>query len=160
DALAGSTNGPVIVPGKPADSRLVAMVSGDKPKMPRNGTPLSAEQVAALKQWIEEGARWPEGVKLRDRPDGSETWWSLRPLARPPVPAVKNAAWVRTPVDHFILAKLEQEGLSPNPEADRRALIRRLTFDLLGLPPSPEELDAFVHDPDPRAYEKLVDRLL
>jgi Protein of unknown function (DUF1553)/Protein of unknown function (DUF1549)/Planctomycete cytochrome C/F5/8 type C domain len=160
DALAGSSNGPVIVPGKPAESRIVAMVSGDKPKMPRNGTPLSAEQVAGLKRWIEEGAKWPDGVKLRDRPDGSETWWSLRALARPTVPAVKNAAWVRTSVDQFVLATLEREGLSPNPEADRRTLIRRLTFDLHGLPPTPEETDAFVSDPDPRAYEKLVDRLL
>src|SRR4029077_17528281 len=104
--------------------------------------------------------KWPDGVKLRDRPDGSETWWSLRPLARPAVPAVRNAAWVRNPIDAFVLARLEQQGLTPSPEADRRTRIRRLTFDLLGLPPTPDEIDAFVADPAPDAYQRLVERLL
>src|SRR6476469_4060706 len=87
-------------------------------------------------------------------------WWSLRPLARLPVPAVRNRDWVRTPVDAFVLAGLEARGLRPSPPADRATLIRRVTFDLHGLPPTLQEVDAFVHDPAPDAYEKLLDRLL
>src|SRR5262249_42936709 len=87
-------------------------------------------------------------------------WWSLRPLVRPPVPAVKDQGWVRMPVDAFVLAALEARGLRPSPPADRATLIRRVTFDLHGLPPTPEEVDAFVHDPAADAYEKLIDRLL
>src|SRR5262249_8309989 len=86
--------------------------------------------------------------------------WSLRPLIRPPVPPVRETRWVRNVVDSFILARLESEGLSPSPEADRRSLIRRVTFDLTGLPPSSEEVRAFIDDPRPDAYERLVDRLL
>lgn len=86
--------------------------------------------------------------------------WAFQPLRRPPVPTVANPKWVRTPIDAFILAGLEARGLAPAAPVDRRRLIRRVTLDLIGLPPSPEEADAFVRDPDPRAYEKLVDRLL
>src|SRR5262249_8435222 len=90
----------------------------------------------------------------------AETWWSLRPLARPPVPAVKGHSWCRTPIDAFILRELEARGLHPAPEADRRTLIRRLSFDLIGLPPTPEEVETFVTDGRPGAYERVVDRLL
>src|SRR5262249_41755180 len=95
-------------------------------------------------------------------PRAGPDWWSLQPIRRPPVPAVTeaNIHLVRTPIDAFILAKLQAKGLGLSPEADRATLIRRLSFDLLGLPPLPEEVSAFVHDPDPHAYEKLVDRLL
>jgi hypothetical protein len=92
--------------------------------------------------------------------DDDETWWSLRPLTRPPVPAVKMPAWVRTPIDAFLLERLQQQGMKPSQEADRPTLIRRLYFDLLGLPPAPAEIDAFVRDRSPHAYERLVDRLL
>src|SRR5262249_55267843 len=96
------------------------------------------------------------------RPASGGDWWSLRPLTRPVVPPVRPAmeGWARTPVDAFILAKLTEQGLHPSPEADRRTLIRRLSFDLLGLPPDPEEVAAFLEDPAPDAYERLVDRLL
>src|SRR5262245_5370329 len=89
-----------------------------------------------------------------------EVWWSLRPLTRPAVPKVKDAAWVRTPIDAFVRAAQEAKGLRPSPEADRRTLLRRLSFDLLGLPPTPEQVDDFVKDKRPDAYERLVDRLL
>jgi hypothetical protein len=157
---AGGGHGPVVVPGKPGESRLYTLVSGPKPKMPKNGPPLTADQVAALRTWITRGAAWPAGLVFKDRPAAEEGWWSLRPLARPAVPAVKQAGWVRNPVDAFLLKKLEAQGLTPNPEADRRTLIRRLTFDLHGLPPAPEEVDAFAADARPDAYERLVDRLL
>ena len=89
-----------------------------------------------------------------------EDWWSLRPLSRPAVPAVKNAAWVRTPIDAFLLAAMEEKSLHPSPAADKATLLRRVTFDLIGLPPTPEEIDAFLKDVSPNAYEKVVDRLL
>src|SRR5262245_43906597 len=87
-------------------------------------------------------------------------WWSLKPLARPLIPTVKQPAWARNPIDVFILAKIESIGLKPSPEADRATLIRRVTFDLIGLPPTPEEIDGFVSDSRHDAYERLVDRLL
>src|SRR5438874_2429012 len=96
-------------------------------------------------------------LRAQDRP---EDWWSFRPFARPAIPTVKEQSWLQTPIDAFILAKLEMKGLRPSPPADRATLIRRVTYDLHGLPPTPEEIDAFANDPDPNAYEKLIDRLL
>jgi hypothetical protein len=124
---------------------------------PRN--PLRPEQVLAVKQWIEAGAPYPV-EPLRPGRAGPD-WWSLRPIGRPgPPPETRTDPWVRTPVDAYILAGLKENGLAPSPEADRAALIRRLSFDLIGLPPSPEEVAAFVTDAAPDAYERLVDRLL
>jgi mono/diheme cytochrome c family protein len=159
--LAGGDTGPAIVPGKADWSLLIEMVSGPKPRMPQKGAKLTGAEVASLKKWIDEGAPWPTGVTLVDRAAGDkETWWSLHPLTRPSLPEVKDRGWVRTPIDAFVLARLEERGLRPAPEADRRTLIRRLSFDLLGLPPTPEEVEAFVADNSPNAYERLVDRLL
>ena len=150
----------VVAPGHAAKSRLVSMISGDKPRMPRSGEPLSAADVALVRRWIDAGAKWPEGVALTAKGEApkEETWWSLRPLQRPAVPAIDGDA--ANPIDRFILAKLHAKELTPSPEADRRTLIRRLSFDLIGLPPTPEEVDAFVADTPPDAYERLVDRLL
>jgi hypothetical protein len=160
--LRGGQSGPVVEPGKPEESLLIEMVSGNAPEMPQKDKPLSPEQVDGLRRWIAEGAHWPEGVALRDRRFDGASWWAFRPLVRPvvPVPPVNDARWMRTPIDAFILSKLEARGLRPSPEAGRRTLIRRLTFDLHGLPPTPEEIDRFLADPDLDAYEKLVDRLL
>ncbi|MGH7173758.1 MAG: DUF1549 domain-containing protein, partial [Gemmataceae bacterium] len=157
---AGGDSGAVVAAGKPNESLLLSLVSGDKPKMPKKTTPLTAKQVAILKKWIAEGANWPKGIVLRQRAKQGETWWSLQPLARPSVPLVKTPGWARTPLDAFILRRLEQQGMKPSPEADRRTLIRRLSFDLLGLSPTPTQIDAFLRDRSPHAYEKLVDRLL
>jgi cytochrome c553 len=158
--LRGGKSGLVVVPGKPDESLLIDMVAGDAPEMPQKDQPLSKEQVASLRHWIEQGATWPEGLALVDRRFAGETWWAFRPLKQPPIPAVKDPAWVRTPIDAFILSRLEDKGLRPSPEADRRTLIRRLTFNLHGLPPTPEEIDGFLNDVAPDAYGKLVDRLL
>lgn len=149
----------VVVPGRPDESYLLEVVSGDEPAMPKAGDPLTDDEVAALRRWIAAGAGWPEGEAIAEDP---LDWWSLRPLDRPPLPglAPEDRAWPRNPIDVFILAKLRDQGLSPSPEADRRTLIRRVTFDLTGLPPSPEEVDAFLGDDRPDAYERLVDRLL
>jgi hypothetical protein len=136
------------------------MISGPKPKMPQKAKPLASEDVAVIREWIAKGAAWPDNLVLKDRRFEGQTWWSFQPLRRPAVPAVRNTAWLKTPIDAFILKKLEEAGLSPSPEADRRTLIRRLTFDLHGLPPTPGEVDAFISDASPDAYEKLVDGLL
>jgi mono/diheme cytochrome c family protein len=159
-ARQGGDTGPAVVAGKPADSLLLDMVSGAKPRMPRKAPPLEPAQVELLKKWIAEGAKWPREVTLKDRKFTTEPLWSLHPLQRPAVPALKNASGVRNPIDAFVRARLEAEGLTQRPEADRRTLIRRLNYDLLGLPPTLEEIDAFVKDERPDAYERLVDRLL
>jgi Protein of unknown function (DUF1549)/Protein of unknown function (DUF1553)/Planctomycete cytochrome C len=157
--LAGAEGGAVVVPGKPEESRLIEAVSGQHPDMPKNGKPLSSQEIRTLRDWVAGGAKWPEGVVLKNDP---LDWWSLRPLKRPAVPLApqSSATWTRTPIDAFLLQALEAAGLKPSPEADRRTLFRRLSYDLLGLPPNPDEVDRFVNDSDPLAYEKLVDRLL
>lgn len=147
--LQGSSRGPAVVPGHPENSVLYRLISGSQPAMPRVGVPLNPDEVAAVRKWIEAGAKWVD-------PD---QWWSLQPLKRPAVP-VEADAWARTPVDAFVLAKLREKDLRHSGEAGKRTLIRRLTYDLHGLPPSPEEVDAFLADSTPDAYERLVDRLL
>ncbi|HEX4588634.1 MAG TPA: PSD1 and planctomycete cytochrome C domain-containing protein, partial [Gemmataceae bacterium] len=154
DAFRGGDTGPVIVPGTSAKSLLIRLVSGADPEkfMPPKGERLTAAQVAALRAWIDRGAHWPD--------DGAganpATWWSLRPLFRPAIPAAVG----RNAIDAFVRAKLTERGLTPTPEANRRTLIRRLYFDLIGLPPTFAEVEEFALDADPNAYEKLVDRLL
>jgi mono/diheme cytochrome c family protein len=169
--LAGGDSGPVVEPGHPEESPLIEAVHYDGLKMPPTGR-LDADQVRVLERWVSLGAPWPsdghavagpvrDGTSRGGRiDDEARAWWAFQPLARPEPPAVGDAAWPRNPIDRFILARLEGAGLAPAPEADRRTLIRRLTFDLHGLPPSPEVVEAFVADERPDAYERLVDRLL
>ncbi len=157
----GGKNGPAVVPGLLEESTLwKRVVDGDMPPKKR----LSAEEQAVLKKWISAGARWGsdpiDPFRFTTDKRAGYDWWSLLPVRRPELPAVKNAAWPRGPIDRFILTTLEAKGLTPSPEAERRPLIRRLSFDLLGLPPAPQEVEAFVNSADPLAYEKLVDRYL
>jgi hypothetical protein len=166
-ALGGSASGPVIVPGKAAESRLIQRVTSDKAsfRMPPSGEGLPAGQIAVLKAWIDAGAVWPgaEGPAVKP-PAGaaaiSSTHWSFQPIAHPQPPAVKNTEWVRNPIDAFILAKLEGQGIGPSPEASKAALLRRVSLDLTGLPPTPEEAREFVGDASADAYDRVVDRLL
>jgi mono/diheme cytochrome c family protein len=158
-ALRGGDSGePAIVPGNGAGSPLVRLVAGEvsDQRMPPKGEPLAASEVALLRRWIDLGAVWPESAsaKLAD----PLAWWSLQPLRRPALP--EGAGAIVHPIDAFIRARLAEDGCEGAPEADRRTLIRRVTFDLLGLPPTPEEVEAFVGDADPGAYERWVDRLL
>lgn len=157
-AKKGGDAGAAWVAKNPQESLLLQYVEGDKPEMPKNSPPLSPQQIADLRKWIQAGAEWPETALLKDRQFEGQAWWSLQPLTRPALPAVANGS--RSPVDVFIRAKLIEKQLTPAAEADRRTLIRRLSFDLHGLPPEPEEIDEFVADSDPTAYERLVDRLL
>jgi hypothetical protein len=160
--LAGGVTGPAVIAGKASQSLLIQKVSPPNPRMPKDGPKLDATEVAVLARWVDAGAPWPNGETLvADRQGVQATaWWSLRPLHRPPLPRVRQRSWVRNPVDAQVLAELEARGLGPSAEADRATLIRRLTFDLHGLPPTPEEVDAFVRDCNPHAYEDLVERLL
>ena len=161
-ALAGGESGPIIEPGKPDSSLILDFITGDKPEMPKGKPPLKAAEVESIRQWITAGAKWPEGLVLKDKALADANWWSLKPLVRPEIPKLsdEDQLRVRTPIDAFILSKLRENKLGPSPAADKRTLIRRLYFDLLGLPPTPEEIEAFLADGDEKAYEKLVERLL
>ena len=160
DAYRGGDSGAAIVPHKSADSLLFKNISGANPDsiMPPKGEPLTAAQVALIKAWIDEGAPWPDDVV--EGGTGCSTHWSFQPPQRPVIPAVKDKRWTRNPIDTFVLARLEKEKLKPSPEADQITLIRRLSLDLLGLPPTPEEVKAFLKDKKTGAYERLVERLL
>jgi hypothetical protein len=159
-----------VVPGQPEASDLIELVTAStpdqRPAMPQKGDPLAPEQVAVLRRWIAEGAVWPDGLVLSDKTRADNSWWSFRPLAAVPVPAQAvtgdglSGTWAMNPIDWFVLAKLREKGLRPSPQADRRTLIRRVTYDLTGLPPTLEEVAAFLADPSPAAYETVVDRLL
>jgi mono/diheme cytochrome c family protein len=157
-ALRGGSEGPAIVRGKGAESPLIERVASYDPDiaMPPKGDRLTPEQVDLLRAWIDQGATWPDELANSGKPEH----WAFRPPQRPTLPTVQDEAWAWGPIDRFILARLEKEGLKPSPEAGRMTHIRRLSLDLLGLPPSPEEVDAFVADTRPDAYERLVDRLL
>jgi len=138
-----------IVPGQPAASALLERVASDDPdlRMPPEGEPLSKAEIAALRSWIEQGANW-------------ELHWAYRPLNPAAAPPVKQTQAIRNAIDQFVVAKLEQAKIAPSPEADPATLIKRLHYDLVGLPPEPAEVDAFISDPTEEAYEQLVDRLL
>lgn len=158
-AMKGGDSGPIIVPGKSSASAIIERVTSTNKdeRMPPTGDRLTAGQVAALRAWIDQGARWDELAPTRDP---RKEHWSFQPIKRPSIPKLTAAPTFRTPVDLFIASRLATRGLSLSAEADRAILIRRLKFDLLGLPPSPAEVGAFVTDRDPLAYEKLVDRYL
>jgi mono/diheme cytochrome c family protein len=157
--IGGDSGEASIVPHQPDKSKLIQLVRGDDPNavMPPKGKRLSSDQVELLSNWVKQGAAWPDGV---DKPGEALTHWSFSKPLRPAIPQVKNTAWPHNPIDSFVLAKLEQQGLGASPEADRFTLCRRLYLDLIGLPPSPSEVDEFVNEKSPDAYEKLVDRLM
>ena len=157
-ALAGGNNGKAIIPGKALESPLYARVAGlgGVSRMPMGGQPLDPAVVEKIRRWIDGGAYWPDTAAAGD----VKKHWAFVSPRRPPIPKVKQAAWAKNPVDMFVLSRLESEGLSPSPPADRVTLLRRLSLDLTGLPPTPEEVDAFLADKSSRAYEKQVDRLL
>lgn len=153
-----------VTPGDPTGSYLLEVITsadGKKPSMPKEGASLSEKEVETLRSWIAEGAVWPTESVVREKPKADRGWWSLRPLSVQ-VPAADGipGEWLANPIDRFIYHKLQATGLAPNPPADRRTLIRRLTYDLTGLPPTTEEVAAFEADESPDAYERLVDRLL
>lgn len=168
--LKGGESGPAIVPGEPDNSILIKVIRHTQgfPKMPSGAPKLRDSEIAALTDWIRSGAAWPAGntppppmpSHERKLTPEQRAFWSFQPLARPAVPAVGDGSWPRVDLDRFILARLEKEGLKPVAAADKRALIRRATLDLTGLLPTPQDVDAFVADSSPEAFDKVIDRLL
>ncbi len=170
--------------GRPESSRLMQVITpdGGMADMPKDAEPLSEQDREQIRKWIASGARWPEGYRLEHAEVTDFEWWSFRSITRPPIPASvsvsnvdaipessrngqPNRKWadsfpLRTPIDAFVMEKLHEQGLSPSEPADRRTLLRRVTYDLIGLPPTPQQVEEFIHDPDPDAYEKRVDALL
>jgi mono/diheme cytochrome c family protein len=164
-ALKGGIGGAVIIPGNSRASRLIKRITGtgDEPRMPMNRAPLTPEQITLVSRWIDEGASWPDAATdsiIHNTPSVIQKHWAYIKPARPELPTVTNAAWVKNAIDRFVLARLEREELKPSVEADRATLARRLYLDLTGLPPSVKEVDEFVADQSQQAYEQLVDRLL
>ena len=143
-----------LIPGNSVDSTLhwitLPLEDGEPPEMPKEGDPLTENESKLLAAWIDDGAEWSDGLVLREASKADKSWWAYQPISEPKLETI----------DAFITAKLEENGLSMNPPAERRSLIRRATYDLTGLPPSHEAVEAFVNDSDPLAYEKLIDRLL
>ena len=155
--MKGGKRGPTLVPRKAEDSLLYKAVNGsDGLKMPPSKESLSAADIETLRTWIEEGAVWGGPAPKPVRPN----WWAFRRPAHPNVPMVENQSWVRNSIDAFILSQMEAKNLKPAPPADKRTLVRRAYFDLLGLPPTPQQVESFVQDSSPDAYEKLIDQLL
>ncbi|MBT4866437.1 MAG: DUF1549 domain-containing protein, partial [Planctomycetaceae bacterium] len=168
--LKGGETGPAIVPGDPEKSLFIQSVRYLSFEMPPKGK-LRPNEIASLVKWVKMGAPWPKdgaapvnvataGEKPLDWKTLRQQHWAFRPVAHPAPPQSKNTTWSKSDIDRFILARLEASGLSPAPQVDRRVLIRRAYFDLIGLPPTPEEVDAFVNDSQPDSYARLVDRLL
>lgn len=157
--LRGGSRGPAIVPGNSKSSLLMQALRGqgtDLPRMPFGKEALTEEQIALIARWIDAGAKTP----TRETPDDGRSHWAFQPPTRPALPVVRNRAWIRNAIDAFVPARLEARGIEPSPEADRITLARRLYLDLIGLPPQPEELEAFLADTRPDAFEQLVERLL
>ena len=168
-ALRGGMTGPAIVPGDAEQSLLIRRVLGldGEDRMPLDKDPLSGEQIGRLRAWIAAGAPWPDGTgttrtTLLTTVDesGELEHWAYRTPGRPTPPAVSHSGWIRNPIDRFVAARLEGERLEPSPEASREALLRRVSLDFTGLPPAPGEIDAFLADSSPDAYDRVVDRLL
>lgn len=158
--LQGGQSGPAIRVGDPDNSLLIQAIDQThaRLKMPPTGKLADAE-IADLKTWIRDGGHWPE-PKAAVISELQRSWWSFQPVRKPPLPRVKNAAWARTTVDRFVLAQLEAKGLRPGPPADARTWLRRATYDLTGLPPTPEEMDAFLKDATTTGRALAINRLL
>jgi cytochrome c553 len=168
--LKGGKSGPAVVPGKPEESLLIRAVrqEDERLKMPLGGK-LKEQEIAVLAAWVRMGAPWPESAKsAQPAAKGKEftltaeqkAFWSFQPLQKPALPEVKDQDWIRSPLDRFVLSRLETRGLEPVRAADKRTLIRRASLDLTGLPPTPEEVEAFLKDSSPEAFARVVDRLL
>lgn len=164
--LKGGKHGAVIQPGSAEKSELMKMITsgapGESPEMPKKNTPLKQQEVAWIAEWINAGAQWPENFVVREKLVGEGRLWSVNPLQNVSPPTTPNtpSSWEKNPIDRFIYSKLQRNHLKPSPPADRRKLFRRAKFDLLGLPATSAEIEAFIKDTDPRAWEKLIDQML
>jgi hypothetical protein len=159
--LKGGERGAAVILGNAAGSRLMQAVryEDDDLQMPPDNK-LTQAEVDALARWIQLSLPWPENTRLHSGQDANKPHWAFEPVQRPQVPGIQNVDWAKTAIDRFISARLEAGGISPSPQVDRRTFIRRATFDLLGLPPTPDEVDTFLKDSSPDAIAHLIDRLL
>jgi Protein of unknown function (DUF1553)/Protein of unknown function (DUF1549)/Planctomycete cytochrome C/Concanavalin A-like lectin/glucanases superfamily len=165
--LSGGQTGPAIVPGKPDESELIAAINYESLEMPPDEK-LDDEEIAILTRWVSLGAPWPganPNAPIRQKElfdEEDRQWWAIAPVVSPNVPSLPetHAQWARNEIDHFILDRIVSEGLAPAPEASKLAIVRRLYLDVTGLPPTPDQVDAFLNDQSPNAYETLVDQLL
>ena len=164
--LKGGDEGKAIVSGKPEQSQLyLKIIEGEnkkKPEMPRKKPALTKADVDKIKAWIEQGAAWPKEIVLKEKAKADGSFWSFKPIAKVTPPVIKDApdAWKINPIDAFVFSKLKEKGIKPSPVADKRTLIRRVSLDLIGLPPTSSEVEDFLNDRNPDAYERVVDRLL
>src|SRR5258708_5157420 len=159
--LRGGDTGPAVVPGNVGESLLIqAIRHSDGLEMPPKKPKLAASVIDDFTRWVNLGAPFPDSKADSASPDEAPRHWSFLPVNKTRPPQVRETAWVRTPVDAFVMAKLEARGWKPAPAAEKHVLIRRVTFDLTGLPPTPEEVSDFVNDDSPETYERVVDRLL
>jgi hypothetical protein len=160
--LKGTDQGPALLPGQPEKSRLIHVLQYQgEIKMPPKGK-LPEPVLNDIAAWVKMGAPWPgdSGTIAKKEANTGKDHWAFQPVRKPALPVIKHSAWVKTPIDHFILAKLESRGMTPGEMADKRTLIRRVYYDLIGLPPTAEEIDAFLADSSPDAFANVVDRLL
>ncbi len=165
--LGGGESGAAIVPGKPDESMMIEAINYESPEMPPKGK-LSNQEIETLTRWVAIGAPWPGSdpdVPVRKRQQFDEqdrSWWAIQPVNSPSVPPLDGPLkhWPKNAIDHFVAQRMQSEGLTPAPQADKLALVRRLYLNVVGLPPTSEEVEAFIHDDAPDAYEKLVNRLL
>ena len=164
--LKGGDEGKAIVSGKPEQSQLyLKIIEGEnkkKPEMPRKKPALAKADVEKIKAWIEQGAAWPKEIVLKEKAKADGSFWSFKPIAKVTPPVISDApdTWKINPIDAFVFSKLSEKGIKPSPLADKRTLIRRITLDLIGLPPTSSEVADFLNDENPDAYERVVDRLL
>ena len=161
-ALKGGISGAVILPGRSRESRLMQRLLGEggEQRMPLGNAPLTPAQIDLIRRWIDEGAIWPDQSSISNLKSEISKHWAFIPPVRPALPEVRNRTWARTPIDRFILAELEKHKLSPSPQASKTTLIRRLSLDLTGLPPTLKEIDDYLADKSPNADDKLIERLL
>jgi hypothetical protein len=164
--LKGGDEGKAIVLGKPEESQLyLKIIEGEnkkKPEMPRKKPALAKADVEKIKAWIEQGAAWPKEIVLKEKAKADGSFWSFKPIIKVTPPVIKDApdAWKINPIDAFVFSKLKEKGIKPSPVADKRTLIRRVSLDLIGLPPTSSEVEDFLNDRNPDAYERVVNRLL
>ncbi len=159
----GGDRGPAIIAGAASKSLLIKAISGhdpDVPAMPPKGQRMTPEEVALIRAWIDQGTHASTMATIAHPVEKASDHWAFRPLVRPPLPEVRNKSWVRNPIDRFVLARLERQGIRPAAEADKATLLRRLSLDLTGLPPVLADVDAFLADEQPGGYERCAERLL
>ncbi len=160
--LKGGNSGPAVLPGKSSDSLIIHAVTGKEnvEQMPPKGAKLSKDEISLLRSWIDSGAKLPASEVVAVEEGKKSTHWSFLPVANPPLPIVSNKDWCKNPIDYFIMSRLAKDKMTPSVEADRSTLIRRVSLDLTGIPPTPLEVENFLNDKSPNAYEKVVARLL